>query len=324
MPAAPTPTPLHPVLATLCCDTAALGYLAAVHQIACAPAHLPPPPHDDPCEQAAFVTWSAAQQEARADYLFGVAKCVSAGGGMARCLQELQEEWLEARALAREQYEARLDVCDLLGGAAYAPRIVPGEFTARVTNRYFPLVPGRTLVYRKVTGAVTEETRVTTLRETIEVGGVACAIVRDVVRENGELVEDTDDWFAQHRSGDVWYFGEIARNYEDGRLDNLDGSWRYGRDGALPGVQMRAAPRRGDAYRQEFFLNEAEDLAVVLGFGRTVTVPYGTLRDCLETREFSPLEPGVEERKFFAPGIGFVLAINDRGERSELIAVIDP
>ncbi len=283
----------------------------------------PPPPHND-CSEVAFVTWMGVQQEAHADLTLGVAKCLNGDGTFGRCWRDLQAEYREARALAREQYEARLDVCRLLGGGNYNPEINPGDFSANVTNRFFPLVVGRTLVYRKVTGEGVEEVRVTARPQTNTIGGVDCRLVRDVVTLDGELIEDTDDWYAQHRNGDVWYFGEVARNFEDGLLDNLDGSWRTGKEGALAGMQMKARPRPGNAYRQEFLLNEAEDLAVVLGLDRTVTVAYGTFRDCLETKEFTPMEPDVEEHKFYAPGLGFVLATNARGERTELVQVIDP
>ena len=271
----------------------------------------------------AFTAWLAIQEEAHADHLFAVAKCVNAGGSTAGCIRQLQAQYREARAHARAVYDERRDVCSLLGGGNYNPHLVPGDFNASVTNSLFPLVPGRTLVYRKRTSEGVEEVRVTTTRETAAIAGILCTLVRDVVTMDGVRIEDTDDWFAQHRNGDVWYFGELARNYVGGALDNLDGSWLTGKNGALPGVQMRARPRRGDAYRQEFLLNEAEDLAVVVALDATVTVPYGTFRGCLETRDFTPLEPDVEEHKFYAPGVGMVLSVNSTGIRTELVAVID-
>jgi hypothetical protein len=281
------------------------------------------PPPRDPCGQVAFIARTAAFEQARADYLFAVGKCVNAHGSFARCLRELHDGYREAIQLAREQYEARLEACDLLDESAYRPRIEPREFRADVDNRFLPFVPGRTLVYRKTTREGVEETRVTTRRETVEINGVTCRVVRDVVRLDGELIEDTDDWFAQHRGGAVWYFGEIARNYEDGMLADLDGSWRYGRDGALPGIVMLAEPRRGNAYRQEFMLNAAEDLAEVVGRGVTVTVPYGTFHDCLETEDTTPLEPDANEHKFYAPGVGLVLEVDGEGGRNELVAIVD-
>jgi hypothetical protein len=193
-----------------------------------------------------------------------------------------------------------------------------------VTNIYFPLVPGRTLVYHSQTPEGLEVVSVTTLAPTFVIAGVECRQVRDVVTLAGELVEDTIDWYAQHQNGNVWYFGEVAKNYEDGVLDNLDGSWRTGKDGAKPGIQMLANPTPETAYRQEFLINEAEDIAEVEALNRTITVPYGTFTGCLQTEETTLLEPGARTFMYYAPGVGLVLEVNpDTGERVELVQIIN-
>jgi hypothetical protein len=280
--------------------------------------------HDD-CRNIAYVARHAALTEAHADYLLAVGKCMNEGGGIGHCLHALYSEYREARDLIHEQHRARLDVCRLVGGGIYNPRIDPKDFTAKVTNRYFPLIPGRTLVYQKKSSEGTEVIRVTTRPETIEIAGVECAIVHDVVTLDGEPVEDTDDWYAQDRDGNVWYFGEIARNFEDGLLDNLDGSWRTGKDGAKPGILMQGTPRPGKTYRQEFLLGEAEDVALILSLDDTVEVPAGKFTNCLRTEDWTPLEPDVAEHKFYAPGIGLVLEVNQvSGARTELVEIINP
>lgn len=121
----------------------------------------------------------------------------------------------------------------------------------------------------------------------------------------------------------MWYFGEIAKNFEDGLLDNLDGSWRTCKDGAKPGVLMPAKPERGMIYRHKLLHNEAEDVAMVLSLNNTVSVPAGSFRGRLETLDYTPLEPGVRERKYYAPGIGVILEIDAEGQRTELVKIID-
>jgi hypothetical protein len=238
------------------------------------------------------------------------------------CLHAAERERPEARALCREQAAARKEVCAALGESAYAPVINPGNFVRRIDHPYLPLRPGTTLLYRKRGKEGVEQVKVTVTNETETILGVPCTVVRDTVTLDGELVEDTIDWFAQDRQGNVWYFGEIARNFEDGRLADLGGSWRAGVDGAQPGIIMKAQPKVGDVYRQEFALGTAEDLARVLSLGGRAQVPAAACEDCVVTGEFTPLEPDFAERKFYARGIGLILEVDsETGERIELVAI---
>ena len=132
--------------------------------------------------------------------------------------------------------------------------------------------------------------------------GVTCIEVHDTVMVDGELTEDTLDWFAQDSAGNVWYFGENSKELEDGLVVSLEGSWMAGVDGAKPGIVMKASPAVGDFYRQEFSLENAEDLAEVVSLNESVTVPAGTFNNCLETEETSPLEPDALEHKFYSAG----------------------
>jgi hypothetical protein len=157
--------------------------------------------------------------------------------------------------------------------------------------------------------------------------GVTATVVRDTVTLDGELVEDTLDWYAQDRLGNVWYFGEEVRNYRDGVLLDQAGSWEAGIDGALPGIIMYADPAAhiGQTYRQEYYPGQAEDMAEVLAVGVHVSVPAGDFEETLTTRDFTPLEPDLQEEKVYARGIGLVSAVNlTSGETERLLEISLP
>jgi hypothetical protein len=209
------------------------------------------------------------------------------------------------------------------GGDAYDPVIDPSRFVVGVDNPYFPLVPGTVFEYDVL--ETTEAVTVTVTSDTRQVMGVTCMVVHDVARSGGVVVEDTYDWYAQDDSGTVWYFGEDTTAF-DGGATSKEGSWEGGVDGAKPGVIIPGAPRVGDVYRQEFLAGEAEDQGEVLALDATVAVPYGSFSGCLKTRDFTLLEPDVEENKFYCPSIGQVRAIATKGgaETEDLIAVTHP
>jgi hypothetical protein len=206
----------------------------------------------------------------------------------------------------------------LIEGEPYRPEIDPSMFAHRIDNPYLPLIPGTALSYEGTSDGQreTEVFEVTHRTETIL--GVEATVVRDRVFVGGELVEDTFDWFAQDRSGNVWYFGESSHDYEDGKVVSTAGSWEAGADGARPGIVMLADPRVGDAYRQEFYAGEAEDQASVVSIGEEVEVPAGSFDQVLVTEDRNPLDPGVLEKKYYAPGIGVVLEELVRGGRGRL------
>jgi hypothetical protein len=104
----------------------------------------------------------------------------------------------------------------------------------------------------------------------------------------------------------VWYFGEDSKELENGVVVSTEGSWEAGVDGAKPGIVMEAHPAVGDEYRQEYYKGEAEDMAKVLALNVSVTVPFGAYTDCLQTNEWTPLEKGYAEDKYYAPGVGLV------------------
>jgi hypothetical protein len=200
----------------------------------------------------------------------------------------------------------------------------PAEFGTRIDNPYFPLVPGDRRVYRETDGSSTQRVVVSVSKKTklIE-NGITARVVHDRVTEQGEVVEDTFDWYAQDAEGNVWYLGEDTVECRNGRIKNHSGSFEAGVDGAQPGVIMPANPEPGQKYRQEYYAGEAEDKAEVLSVNEQTRVPFGHFRDVLLTKDLVPLEPRVSEYKMYAPGIGMLLAIKTSGGegREELMRI---
>jgi hypothetical protein len=190
---------------------------------------------------------------------------------------------------------------------AYRVKIDPADFGRPIDNPYFPLKPGTTYVFEGVSGGRAEVDTVTVTHRTKVILGVRCVVVRDVVSVGGVLEELTFDWYTQDVDGNVWYFGEDSRDFANGVLTGTGGSWEAGVNGALPGIIMLADLRIGTAYRQEFYPGAAEDKGKVVALGQHVSVPAGSYGDIVVTEDFTPLEPSILERKYYAPGIGVVL-----------------
>jgi hypothetical protein len=208
------------------------------------------------------------------------------------------------------------------GSETYDPHIDPADFVDGVDNPLFPLTPGTTYLYEADTPDGLETIEVSVTDQTREILGITCMVVRDTVTVDGELVEDTFDWYAQDGDGNVWYMGEDSKEYESGVVVSTAGSWEAGVDGAKPGIIMQADPQVGQVYRQEFYEGEAEDMGEVIALDVAVTLGDGTTYTCLQTRDFTPLEPDVNEYKYYAPGVGVVLEeVVDGDERVELVSV---
>jgi hypothetical protein len=137
------------------------------------------------------------------------------------------------------------------------------------------------------------------------------------------VIEDTFDWYAQDRWGNVWYLGEDTTEFEDGKPVTKAGSWEAGVDGAQPGILLPGDPQPGLAYRQEHYAGEAEDRAKVLSLDESVRVPYGSFDGALKTEDTTPLEPDVLEHKYYVKDVGPVLAVNASGEgKEELLSFV--
>jgi hypothetical protein len=203
-------------------------------------------------------------------------------------------------------------------------QIDPGNFVSVIDNEYFPLTPGTTFIYRGESDGVATREEVYVTYETKVILGVTCTVVHAQDFEEKVLVEDTFDWYAQDVDGNVWYFGEDTKELdENGNVISTEGSWEAGVDGAEPGIIMEANPQVGDRYHQEFYRGVAEDQAKVLELDASICVRYGCFDNVLVTKEWTRLEPGVVENKYYAPGIGFIYGVMVKGgdEFTELVRV---
>src|SRR5262245_14921597 len=170
-----------------------------------------------------------------------------------------------------------------------------------------------------------ENVRVRITNEVKVIDNVPCLVVHDTVYEDGEVTEDTIDWFAQDTQGNVWYCSEATADYVDGFPTATDRSFQADVDGARPGIIIKAVPVVGDVYRQEFDLGNAEDAAKVINLHGTATTKAASCAGtCLVTEETTPLEPGAIENKYYKPGVGFILQTSPGSNvRLELVQIID-
>jgi hypothetical protein len=201
----------------------------------------------------------------------------------------------------------------------------PAEFTTQITNEYWPMKPGTRWVSREIDEdgqAARVVVTVTGVTRKIA-NGITARVVRDTVSLDGEVIEDTFDWYAQDADGNIWYLGEDTAEFEDGKLATREGSFEAGVDGALPGVALPGAPEDGMAYRQEYYEGEAEDNGEVLSTDEMAEVPSGRYDGVLLTKDTSGLEPDVLEYKLYAPGVGPVLVfgVSGGGGREELLSM---
>ena len=143
----------------------------------------------------------------------------------------------------------------------------------------------------------------------------------DVARHGSKLLEKTFDWYAQDEQGNVWYLGEDTTAYLPSGKTDRSGSWQAGVDDAEPGLIMEAAPKVPDAYRQEYLRGRAEDTAWIVGGPRSLTVPYGVVHHVVTSLEATRIEPGLYDKKVYAPGVGIVLerALTGHAETAVLV-----
>ena len=217
------------------------------------------------------------------------------------------------------------------GKATTRPPVFTPVFEAKnfphpttISNRYFPLVPGTTFIYEATQG--TREHNVFVVTHDIKkILGVDCVVIRDTALVGGQVIEDTFDFFAEDKFGNVWYMGEDTKQFKNGVQTGTVGSWQAGVNGAMPGFAMEAQPLVGDAYRQENSPGVAEDNAQIVDLNGSVAVPYGSFPiNVLVTYEWSALDPKVTEEKDYALDVGLVraTAIKGGGGESVLVAVI--
>ena len=280
----------------------------------------------DVCRNTSGLAIRACRGAAQVSKMVARGKCENVTDVAARkaCLDQAAADGKDALKTCMDERVVRQTSCKRLGPAAYEPVIDPANFPAvpKIDNPYFPIVPGTTFVYEGQTPDGFEHVEFAVTHNTRVILGVTCIEVHDTVTTNGALTEDTLDWFAQDTAGTVWYFGENTHELVDGLISTIAGTFRGGVNGAQPGIVMEAHPAIGDFYRQEFDFQNAEDFAEVVGLTASVTVPFGSFNNCLDTRETTPLEPDLHEHKFYAAGVGNVLETDeDTGSRKELIQV---
>lgn len=200
------------------------------------------------------------------------------------------------------------------GDRSYDPKIDPAKFTDKITNPYLQFKPGTKWVYTGVKNGAPQRVEVAVTKQTKTVLGVRCVVVSDVVTVNSSLAEKTTDWYAQDSKGNVWYFGEDTKEYQNGAVTSTQGTWEAGVDNAKPGIVMFANPKPGGFYRQEYRPGIAEDKARILTATGTQKVPAGTFRNVVQTRDIDPLNPDKMENKWYARGVGVVHVLRIRGK----------
>jgi hypothetical protein len=211
----------------------------------------------------------------------------------------------------------------------YAPSIDPANFVGTVDNPFFPLAPGTTYVFEGTRDGKGQRDEFAVTSETKVVMGITSVVVRDTATRiaDGTLIEKTDDWFAQDQDGNVWYMGEDTKTFDaKGNVKSTEGSWEGGVDGALPGIVMPGDPQAPSTYRQEFYPGQAQDMAWIVDLSQSVKVPFRRFDNVLETLEWSPLEPDVIEKKYYAAGFGLVFSTSAAGEveDAKLVSVTQP
>jgi len=212
--------------------------------------------------------------------------------------------------------------CAAPNKADYDPPIAPADFSSTIDNPLLSFAPGDVFKFVQTEGGIVEQD---TMGDTKLIDGVETLIVHDFLTSpEGDVIEDTFDYFAQDKDGAVWYFGEDTKEYS-GKVVSTEGSWLAGVDCAKPGVVMPATPKVGDSYRQEYLPGEAEDMGEIVDLNASITVPYGSFDGCVETKEYTALAPGDVENKYYCPGTGLVsshdIGTIDAGKTEDLTSV---
>ena len=299
------------------------------------------------CSAAARSLHLACGFDVREENLIRRANCINTNDTMQaeECLLASVDERQEEAEECSDVLAARLELCEAMNdaphevsfGEDFADNFVdPRDIGSTVEpNPFFPLVAGNNWVYEGTSvdeddaEEVTETITVTVTNKVKLIEGILCVVVVDTAEEDGEIIEQTDDWFAQDEDGNVWYCGEISQNFEffdgdepeEGELVDIDGSWKSGRDNAKAGLLLPVEPVIGQVFRSELLNTDAEDAVEILSLEGTESSPAAACNEnCLVTRDFSPLEPDAEENKYYLPGIGLIVEIDlESGARVELI-----
>lgn len=192
---------------------------------------------------------------------------------------------------------------------------------------YFPLKPGFRYILEypnhpwghfRVEAVVLEKT------EPFDVPGIGkfeCAVVQEEEFYDGVFDQRAENWFCIDKTTNNMYaFGEVSWEIDQIGRKVFAGTWRVGEpDGngiAEPGLLMPGKFIVGDKYVFDGHEAEAYGYTENMETGITITVPAGTFKDCVRTRENSLTNPSDVTDKWWCPGVGLVKDTSD----GELVA----
>jgi hypothetical protein len=246
--------------------------------------------------------------------LAGAIVSMTASGMFARAdnnLDEEEDEIAELQGMDEEEDDDAEDEAETEGEDEneFTSSFMAENCTFNSTGRnpFFILEPNYQLVLAGEEEGEQVELIVTVLDETKEVNGTETRVVEERESVDGELVEVSRNFFAIcEETNSVFYFGEEVDDYEDGEIVGHEGAWLAGEDNATAGIMMPGTTLLGARYYNEIAPDVALDRAEILENDEELETPAGTFENVLVIRETTPLEPDVEEFKYYAAGIGLL------------------
>ena len=195
----------------------------------------------------------------------------------------------------------------------------PADFVTKIDNPWLPLQPGTVRNYQGIKDATPSILTASVTTKTKTIAGVACVVVEELLTMAGTPTDRTIGYYAQDKTGNVWYFGEDVQELgAQGKVVKVEG-WHAGIDGAMPGIVMSAQPETG----MELVQTATDDHSAVVSLAKPVKVPMGSYPDALLVKEWTPHEPNVLINKYYVKGIGLVRDVSVKGDSEEfqLVAI---
>jgi hypothetical protein len=208
-------------------------------------------------------------------------------------------------------------VMHTVGFAVADETIDPKNFGTNINNPWHPLIQGTVMRYEgtKDDKPATQVLTVTGKTKTID--GVECVVVEDIMSLAGRTADKTTGYFAQDKDGNVWSFGEDVQEFDStGKVSKTEG-WHAGIDGAKPSIVMEAQPAKGHTLINAYTNDHAE----VVNLAKPVKVPFGSYKDALLMKEWTPDEPDVLTNKYYVKNIGAVRDVAVKGDSEEFLLV---
>ncbi len=186
----------------------------------------------------------------------------------------------------------------------------PADFGSPVGGRskWLPLRPGTQWVRKGATDVGTRRVPhivTTTVTDVYKrVAGVRTVAVLDHEVDGGQVSQESLDYLAADRRGNVWYLGGYTENFEGGRFINAADAWLAGVNGARAGILVQANPRTGTGYYSvSRHPGEPPDVAEVVATHQRHCVPFKCYSNVLVVREGKANAPD-NEFKYYAAGVG--------------------